>query len=125
MHTEKKTILLIEDQNTVREMMSEFLDFLGYTPVPACNPDSAEKMARAHAGRINAIICDVVLGRLYGPDVIRELRQWIPDAAVVYTSGYPSQDLTKNGAEQFRYFLPKPFSVESMQDILERALSGS
>lgn len=120
----KKKILLIEDESFIREMMEEFLDTLDYSFHSAESPKQAERIAHSHAGEIGVVICDVVLGSSLGPEVVSRLRKWIPDMAVIYTSGYSTQEFQSaqhqmEGAD----FLPKPFSLDELKIRLDKAYS--
>ncbi len=119
----KLKILLIEDQEPIREMIREFLEVLGYESLTAVDPSSAKITAEKNADSIGVVICDVVLGSTHGPDLIKDLTRWIPDAPVIFTSGFSTQDVLEEGSPNTALFLQKPFSMESLKEILEKAFA--
>ncbi|MFC1584849.1 response regulator [Fibrobacterota bacterium] len=119
----KSKIIVIEDQDSIREMMVEFLEVLGYESLEAVDQVSAKATVEQNANDIGVIICDIVLGTANGPDLVKELAKWIPDAVVIYTSGFTTKDLFEKESTSSSLFLPKPFSMESLKSILETAFS--
>jgi DNA-binding NtrC family response regulator len=119
----KSKILVIEDQDSIREMIREFLEVLGYKSLEAVDPSSAKATAEKDASAIGVVICDVVLGNTHGPDLIKELIKWIPDVPVIFTSGFTTQDVLEEDAPFTALFLPKPFSMESLKEILDKAFT--
>jgi DNA-binding NtrC family response regulator len=102
-------------------MLREFLEVLGYKSVEAEDADSAKTVANSEAESIGVIICDVVLGNVHGPDLIKDLMQWIPEVAVIFTSGYSTKEVIEEEVSSTALFLPKPFTLESLKEALEKA----
>ena len=116
-------ILVIEDQDSIREMTREFLEVLGYKSLEAVDPASAKDIAKKNASTIGVVICDVVLGNVHGPDLIKDLVKWIPEVPVIFTSGFTTQDILEDEAPFTALFLPKPFSMESLKETLKKAFT--
>jgi len=116
-------ILIIEDQETIRELMSEFLSILGYVSLEAVDPQTAKSIVENNASEIGIVICDVLLGKTQGPTLMKELRKWIPNAVVIFTSGFSTQDVLNGDESSSSLFLPKPFSLECLRNTLFKAIS--
>jgi DNA-binding NtrC family response regulator len=102
-------------------MMREFLTVLGYSSLEAMDGDTAKAVLKQHKDSIGVIICDVVLGSMHGPDLIKDFMEWAPDIVVIFTSGYSTQDVLEEDSSSTALFLPKPFTLESLKVILEKA----
>lgn len=108
-----ETILLVEDEDGVRNLLFEVLSSKGYRVIPAMDGADALELAKRHEGPIHILVTDVVMPRMGGPELARKLREERSNAAVLFTSGYTGDAITNQGdlgpdAE----FLQKPFSPE-------------
>ena len=117
-------VFVVEDHDTIREMMMESLSILDYEVIPASDYNSALDIVQKNKDQIGVLMCDMVLGRHRGPDLVKKLRQWVPDCPVIYTSGYSSEEVfPENSRENSELFLPKPFTIDSLRDVLLKALT--
>jgi PAS domain S-box-containing protein len=119
-----ETILLVEDNDEVREVTRQRLEGLGYTVIEAENGPAA--LARLEAGeRVDLVFSDMVMsGGLSGYDVAREVRRRWPAVRLLLTSGYPGDILRQQSAEaQELRILRKPCSrhelAAALRDILD------
>ncbi|MCW8132104.1 MAG: PAS domain S-box protein [Planctomycetota bacterium] len=108
-----ESILLVEDEDGVRNLLFEFLCTKGYQVIPAMDGQDALELARRTQGPIHLLVTDVVMPRMGGPELARVLKAERPELAVLFTSGYTGDQITSQGdlgpeAE----FLQKPFSPE-------------
>ncbi len=118
----KKLVLVIEDQPSIREMIVDSLEVLGYSTLEAKGMESALKIAQAHKGSIQTVICDMILGFHRGTEIVSELKKCIPHFAVIYMSGYRKEDLmSKTSEEENEIFLSKPFSIETLEKAMAKA----
>ncbi len=113
------TILIVEDQPGVREMAVEFVGQLGYKVLSAPDAEKAIQVSREYPDKIDAVISDVVMPGMNGPEMVHEILQRRPGMKVLYVSGYAGDTfrlarLKDSGA----VFLPKPYTP----DILSRAV---
>jgi len=116
-------VFIVEDQDTIREMMMESLSILEYDAIPARDYQSALEIVQKNKDEIGVLMCDMVLGRHRGPDLVKELRQWVPHCPVIYTSGYsPEEIFPENSSGNVELFLPKPFTIDSLREVLQKAL---
>lgn len=118
--TGSERILLVEDEPSVREVATRILSQLGYRVIAAADGDAA--LALAEAGEaFDAVVTDVVMPRLGGPDLVRRLRARGWRQPVVLMSGYAGLDeATLAELSALGAFVPKPFT----RDALARALRG-
>ena len=106
-----ETILVVEDDETIRNLVLKVLKGNGYTVLVAANGDEAERVAERHPGRIHLLITDVVLPGLSGPEVARRLVATRTDTRALYLSGYTNDAVLRRGVlEAGVAFLQKPFT---------------
>ena len=108
------TILVVEDQAAVRSLVCEILVERGYAVLHASNGVEALHVARAHPGRLDLLITDVVMPQLQGPELAARLRGDWPDLRVLYMSGYSAQTELIAPDDASADFLPKPFGVADL-----------
>ena len=121
-----ETILVVEDERQIREVLTRALSAQGYRIVAAANGAEGLEAARRHQGRIDLVITDVVMPLLGGRDLARALADERPETAVLFMSGYPEQAIGQDGViEEGLDFLPKPFTVAELgarvREVLDRS----
>jgi len=115
------TVLLVEDEPTVRSVAERALTRHGYTVITADNgEDALEIIARNEP--IDLLISDVVMPGMDGPTMVREARQSRPDLKILFISGYAEEQLRKSIDIENVNFLPKPFSVTDLAEAARRAV---
>jgi two-component system, cell cycle sensor histidine kinase and response regulator CckA len=119
------TVLVVEDETTIREVICEFLGQRGYTVLPADSGEQALLIAGRHAGTIDLLISDLVLPRLCGRELSRMLIELRPEMKVIYMSGQVDRpELNIHGHEHMQTLLQKPFSLsklaQAMRDVLNQ-----
>jgi two-component system cell cycle sensor histidine kinase/response regulator CckA len=121
----KETVLLVEDEESVRSYVSQVLRDLGYTVLEAEHGEHALQVAERHQGSIDLLLTDVMMPRIGGPELSRTLRATRPELKVVYMSGYV--DL-KNAPEQLPseglVLLQKPFTASALACKVRAQLDG-
>ena len=111
-----ETLLLVEDEDAVRELVEELLRDAGYEVLTASRPADALRAAADHAGPLHLLITDVVMPQMAGPDLARQLRALRPGLKVLYLSGYSPGIVADRGVlEDGAMFLQKPFSAEALE----------
>ena len=120
------TVLLVEDERLVRELVHGTLKRAGHVVLAADNGESALALAASHAGDIDLLITDVVMPRLGGRELAGRLTAQRPGLQVLFMSGYANDALTRQGhALDARDFLQKPFAgtqlLERVNTMLARA----
>ncbi len=120
------TVLLVEDESSVRRLGTRILKQAGYSVLEASNGIEAEKVARNHAGvRIDLLLTDVVMPQMGGKELVDRLKFIHPETVVLYTSGYPDESIVDHGALEGNVeFLEKPFSAASLLSKVKDVLNG-
>ena len=92
-----ETVLVVEDEQPVRELVQRSLRPLGYTVLTAGNGLDALAFADRYSGPIHLLLSDVVMPQMSGPDVASRLRERRPEMRVLYVSGYPQDAIARHG----------------------------
>ena len=108
-----ESILLVEDEKTVRTVIERALRQLGYTVLVAHDGAEAVRLAAAHGPSL--MIADVRLPGIDGPSLAAQIRGDHPDLGVLFVSGYASEAMIENGSIGTETaFLAKPFTSEDL-----------
>lgn len=121
-----ETILVVEDEDVVRELVREVLEMQGYNVLQASNADEAIAICRGHSGQIHMVLTDVVMPGLAGPALVDRLVALRPGLRSVLMSGYTESAVQRPSAfDPGTSFLQKPFTPESLakkvRDVLDSA----
>ncbi len=115
-----ETLLLVEDESAVRQMVATTLTRCGYRVIEAANGDVALELWARHAREIDLLLTDMVMpGSLSGRDLAVKLRSQRPELKVVYMSGYGAHDLA---GEPWSILVQKPFQMASLAQVLRARL---
>lgn len=122
----KETILVVEDEEIVRQLTCEMLQDLGYTVMKAGDPVEAIELCRRHGGPIHLLLTDVVMPQMDGRTLYRHLAPERPEMKVLYVSGYTEDAIVRHGVlEDNVNFLQKPFTVygltSKVRDVLDQS----
>jgi signal transduction histidine kinase/CheY-like chemotaxis protein len=118
-----ETLLVVEDEDSVRELAAEFLKSAGYQVITAKDGAEALQMAE-HSQAIHALVTDVVMPHLQGPELAKLLKQRHPDIVVVYMSGYLDYHRDAGDFLEDEVFLQKPYTRETLVRKVHDALKG-
>ncbi|MDX1568032.1 MAG: response regulator [Longimicrobiales bacterium] len=119
---EDKTILLVEDEETVRKVIERLLHKLGYEVESASDAEEAIEIFTERNEEFDLVLTDVVMPGLTGVEMSEVLRKQRPDMKFLFTSGYTSKELGGNPEAPPEPFLPKPFSMEELSGAVRAAL---
>jgi two-component system, cell cycle sensor histidine kinase and response regulator CckA len=120
-----ETILLVEDEPAVREVARRILERHGYQVLVAESPDAALLLAEARRDVIHLLVTDVVMPRLSGSQLARQLLRHRPALKVLYVSGYTDGSIDSHGVlEPGVSFLQKPFTSDSLAGKVRSMLNG-
>jgi CheY-like chemotaxis protein len=120
-----ETILLVEDEASLRELVRECLEASGYKVLEASHGTAALEVSESHPGRIDLLMTDVVMPGMSGRELAQRLRASRPESRTVYMSGYTEDAVVLHGvlAEDMA-FLQKPFTAEELarrvREVLDR-----
>jgi two-component system cell cycle sensor histidine kinase/response regulator CckA len=110
-------ILLVEDEAMVRGITARLLRARGYEVLEAEDGEAALALARAHAGRIDLMISDVVMPGLDGPGLLAAARPFLQSAPVLFISGYAEAEFSELlEGEPNVSFLPKPLDIKTLAE---------
>ncbi len=119
----RRTVLLAEDEPTVRLMMKRVLERAGFSVMQASNGEEALEIARAYDSTIDVLVTDVIMPGMGGGELSRVLRRERPGIRILHVSGYTAgalrhHDVLQAGAA----FLQKPFSPQTFLAKLQEVL---
>jgi hypothetical protein len=120
-----ETILLVEDEKGVRELIAEMLKRQGYRILKAAGPVEALEVSRRYEGTIHMLLTDVIMPHMSGRQLAGQLLPARPGMKVLYVSGYTENAIVHHGVLEAEVeFLAKPFShhalAEKVRDVLDR-----
>ena len=92
-----ETILLVEDESAIWEMITMLLERLGYTVVAADTPGEAILLAQEHSGSIDSLLTDVVMPEMNGRDLAQNILSVYPDMKRLFMPGYTANVITHHG----------------------------
>ena len=121
-----ETLLVVEDEDAVREFTAKVLRQLGYEVLTASGGEQAIRISDSHSAEIAAVITDVIMPGMSGRQVADELKRRRPGIKVLFLSGYTEDVIAEHGVlEPGVDFLAKPFHLEDLakklREVLERA----
>ena len=119
------SVLVIEDEDLVRELAEQALEKAGFQVQVAANAVEALAHAQAMGAGLDVIVSDVVLPGTSGPDIVEQIRAERPDLPVVFMSGYPRAVLSGRCAlPEGAHYLQKPFSPSTLVEQVSAAIRG-
>ncbi len=121
-----ETLLLVEDEDAIRELALEVLTEEGYRVLDAVNGEEALEIASSRPETIHLMITDVMMPHMNGRELAGRMAKVHPETAVLYTSGYPGDRLVAEGiADPGAAFLPKPFTPSGLCARVRELLDGA
>lgn len=116
------TILLVEDNDMIREMTKELLQTAGFTVYGAELPSKAILIAREHP-EINLMVSDVVMPEMNGQELHERLQFYLPALPVIFMSGYTNNVILHDGIPIEGYnFIHKPFTAQQMLEAIQSVM---
>jgi CheY-like chemotaxis protein len=121
-----ETILVLEDDISVRHISVRILRGLGYQVLEAANGDDAQRLfSEGASGEIHLLLTDMVMPQMSGRFFANWLRKASPQTKVVFVSGYLEESLHPGDRlENGMFFLPKPFDPEQLATTIRGALDA-
>ena len=125
LQTGDETILVVEDEKSIREMTVKILENFGYRVLSAGNPQKALHLAKAHSGEIHLLITDVILPDMNGRALAEKLKTFHPNAKTLFMSGYTANVIAHHGVlYEGVNFIQKPFSPKELAVKTRASLGG-
>jgi len=110
-----ETVLVVEDEDIVRELVCEVLEHQGYNVLCARDGIEALNLAQDYDGEIHLLVTDVIMPHMNGHELANKLTALRPDMKVLYVSGYSDNDIGDHGTLDPRYeLLQKPFTPQAL-----------
>jgi CheY-like chemotaxis protein len=118
-----ETVLVVEDTESLRDLVRELLEDQGYTVLCANDGEEALALAGNRGVAIDLLLTDVVMPKLSGGDLVRQLRVLRPEIRVLYMSGYTEGAVTRQGVpSDAGSLLEKPFTGQQLATAVRRVL---
>ena len=119
------TILLVEDDELVRDLTKDALESIGYMPLVAASPQQAIDLYSRADSEVRMVLTDVVMPGMNGMELRDRLRTLNPAVKVLFMSGYTSDVIVSHGVlKKGVHFIQKPFTIEDLGRRLEKVLAS-
>ena len=120
-----ETILLVEDDDVVRELASRVLEMNGYKVLVAARASEALKICKKQAKQIDLVVTDVVMPAMSGGELAQRVLEMRPDIKVLYISGYTDDAIVHLGVlDRSTAFLQKPFTPNTLALKVREVIDG-
>jgi two-component system, cell cycle sensor histidine kinase and response regulator CckA len=120
-----ETILLVDDEESLRTVVVDLLTHLGYHILSAASGQEALAVAAKYPGKIDLLLTDVVMHPLSGPDLAQTLAHSRPDMKVIFISGYANATLAPDGVlKPGTVLVNKPFTMKILSARLREVLGS-
>jgi len=120
------TILLVEDEPAILNMVTMLLQKQGYTVLAANTPGEATSLASEHSGKIDLLITDVIMPGMNGKDLAHNLMSLNPKLKCLFMSGYTADAISHHGVlEEGMNFIHKPFSLPDLAVKVRKVLDNN
>ena len=118
------TILVVDDETAIRELVLKILRRHGYRVLEAANGEEALSLCREHSGAIDLLITDVMMPRMGGPELVDRLRKQGINPKVLYVSGFTGDtNLSARNVPPGTAFVEKPFTLQSLLEKVQEVLA--
>jgi PAS domain S-box-containing protein len=118
------TILVVDDEESVRSMAAEMLDLLGYRVLTAIDGREAIEIFKEKKNEIDLVLLDMIMPNMAGKETYRELKKITPDIKVLLASGYSQNDKTKEILDEgVLGFVQKPFGISVLSKTISEMLN--
>ncbi len=119
-----ETILLVEDDPAVREVMRRILSMYGYTVLSANNADEGIRLFEQHEDVISLLLTDVSMPGMDGHELAYRLAERHPGLKTIFISGYNSAAFKAGSHDPNFAYLQKPFTLESLACKVREVIDG-
>ena len=117
-------VLLVEDEEMLRDMAAAMLKRLGYSVIEAKDGIEAVEVFRQHRNEIRCVLSDLTMPRMNGWETLTALRKLAPDLPVILASGYDEAHVMAGDHPELpQAFLGKPYSLKGLTDAISQALA--
>ena|SRR5215510_6423640 len=118
-----ETILFVEDLESLRDVIADSLEQLGYNVLASSSGEDALSISKTYRGEIHLLLTDVIMPQMKGPELAKKLHLDRPRMKIIYVSGYSDGVLAPHGVlEPGTILLHKPFSIKILAAKLREVL---
>ena len=119
----KETILLVEDEDAVRQMTREILLMQGYNVLEAASGPEALSLRSQYGGPIHLLLTDIVMPQMNGRELAARMIESNPSMKILFMSGYTGELVAPSGmSDENHAFISKPFTLNALADKLRKLL---
>ena len=119
-----ETILLTEDEESMRRMLQNFLQSIGYAVLPACNGKEALELVEKHKKQIHLLLTDIAMPGMNGFELAKQIRNSSPEIKLLFMSGYVNPTKTDIMMNTSGKFIQKPIVLHALAAKLREILDG-
>lgn len=120
-----ETLLLVEDEPSILNMIKSMLEIQGYTVLASTKPQEAIRLARENPDGIDLLLTDVVMPEMNGRELTKQLHDFYPQMKTLYMSGYTANVIAHHGVlDNGVNFIHKPFSQSELSHKIREALEA-
>jgi PAS domain S-box-containing protein len=120
------TILLVDDEPSVRNVVTRMLDKAGFSVLSAGSGQEALEMFRKDPGAVSCVLLDMTMPRMSGTRCLENLRKMDPKVKVIISSGFTREDVARKfDGEEITGFIQKPYRYEDLMNVLSATLGTS
>jgi len=124
-HFSGGTALVVDDEETVREMACMMLEELGFETISAANGEKGLALYRKHQHIIRFVLTDLTMPRMDGRELFMQLKQINPECRIILSSGYNSQEAIQQfSGKGLAGFIQKPYTERDLSEEVKKILGG-
>jgi CheY-like chemotaxis protein len=117
-----ETVLVIEDNESVRHLTTQLLRGLGYSVLQANSPEMVRDVVDLYGGSIDLLLSDIVLPKMSGPKIVERVHDRLKGARVLFMSAYSDEIIKQHGWDYRMPLLQKPFDIMTLAQSTRQAL---
>ena len=118
------TVLLVDDEETVRDVASEMLKMIGFEVIAAADGRDALEKYRQHGEQIDLVLMDLNMPNLNGEEAFHELREIDPEVRVILSSGFSEQEVTRKFmGKGLEGFVQKPYTLAALKNLVRTVMT--
>jgi len=124
-HNEDKLILVIDDEDMLRDVLKEVLEMVGFSALFASSGREGIQLFEENQDRVQLILMDILMPEMSGIETHKEIKALDPDMKFIFMSGFPDKDaLSLRELVGDYVFVKKPFSVKEIVSEIRQVLEG-
>jgi len=118
-------ILLVEDENAVRNYTANILNRIGYTVIEAHDGEEALKIVNERGGELDLVISDIVMPKMGGPELLDAIAESHPEVKVIFMTGYAGDYVIRSELPaDYEFILSKPFSSNELLSLISKTMDA-